>query len=177
LQKGFGSPERRPDFNSFLRICASGDGIINLHHLITFYVWTEWEKAPFNKEARAPYGLLVDWLKEKRVDRQREQAVAAASYAGKMPDTYKAFSKQFSFEKPDESIACIYRLLEERPGPTIDWLFRFYAENYSPETWDPHYYTGLYAALTLYSGETVKDVVSCRMALDQALRYFMDGLR
>ena len=176
LEKDFGSPGERLDYGSFLKLCASGDGIVNLHHMITFYSATEWEKAPFNGAHAVPYGVLVDWIKGKKVDRAREKRVAKAAYSGPLPEDYEAFRNQFSFERLDESVAFIFRMLEEKPTATIDWLFRFYADLYSPDSWDEHWYTSLYSALELYLGDVATDEVACRMALDQALRYFADGV-
>lgn len=43
--------------------------------------------------------------------------------------------------------------------------------------WDPHYFTSLYCAIRLYASETFQNTTAARMAVDQALRYFAQGIR
>ena len=112
---------------------------------------------------------FLDWLGDK-VDQEREQRSAKAKYPGKLPDTYEEFADQFSFEDLDGSTPLLYNMLEGIPDKTIDWLFRIYSSYYN-HVWDPHYYTSLYSATNLYMGDKVRDVVACRMALEQALKY------
>ncbi|MBD3305790.1 hypothetical protein GF339_05350 [candidate division KSB3 bacterium] len=162
--------------SDLLKRAASGAGIVNLHHMITFYILTAWEEAAFNPERRVPYFLLIDWMAGKEIDQEREIAVAEMSPPPKLPEDYEAFEKRFSLEHLDDTLASVFALLDQFPDRTIDWLFRKYASLYDPETWNPHYYTSLYAALQLYLGEQLSDKVACRMAVDQALRYFADGL-
>jgi hypothetical protein len=171
LKKEYGQAESPMDYGAFLRLCASGTGLVEVHHTITFYIATEWEHARFNKDEAVPYGLLLDWVGEKELDKNRERRAANFTYSGDLPDTYEAFARQFSFEKLDDSIPCVFRMLEERPKKVVDWLFRLYASHHN-HGWDPHYYTSLYSALRLYTRDRIRDKVACLMALDQALHYF-----
>jgi hypothetical protein len=175
LDRDYGQIEGAMDYDGFLRICASGTGIVDIHHTITFYVATEWEHATFNTARAVPYSLLLNWVGDKNLDKEREQRSAEAAYSGKLPDTYEEFADQFSFEDLDGLTPLLYKMLEKRPGKTIDWLFRLYSSYYN-HGWNPHYYTSLYSAINLYMGDKVRDIVACRMALEQALKYFAVGI-
>jgi hypothetical protein len=175
LDRDYGRIESAMDYDGFLRICASGTGIVDIHHTITFSVSTEWERFAFNIDGAVAYRLLLDWVGDKDLDKEREQRSAEATYSGKLPDTYEEFADQFSFEALDGSTPLVYNMLEKKPGNTIDWLFRLYSSYYN-HGWDPHYYTSLYSATNLYMGDKVRDVVACRMALEQALKYFAGSI-
>jgi hypothetical protein len=187
LEEGYGVAKENFDYDAFLKLCASGDGVVNMHHTITFYVTTEWERVHFvqrllreppvfNEKKAVPYGLLSDWLGGKELDRDREQRAVESRYTGKLPETYEEFSRQFSFEKLDDSVSLVFQMLEERPKDAVNWLFRLYASYYTRD-WDPHYYTGLYSVLRLCMGDKIRDKVACRMALEQALRYLAEDVR
>lgn len=123
------------DYSEFLKLCASGSGIVEIHHTITFFIATEWEHASFNKDGAVPYSILLDWVSEKELDSERERRAAGYTYTGELPDTYEEFSHQFSFESPrtrgsDTSIPCVFQMMEERPRQAVDWLFRLYASHY-----------------------------------------------
>jgi len=175
LDRGYGRVEGDMDYDGFLKLCASGTGIVDIHHTITFFVSTEWERSAFNIDGSVPYRLLLDWVGDKNLDKEREQRSDEAKYSGKLPDTYEEFANQFSLEALDGSTPLLYNMLEKRPGKTIDWLFRLYSSYYN-HGWDPHYYTSLYSATNLYMGDKVRDIVACRMALEQALKYFAGGI-
>jgi hypothetical protein len=175
LDKEYGRVEDPLDYGEFLKRCASGTGIVEIHHTITFYIATEWERAAFNRDGVVPYSLLLDWVGEKGIDKDRERRSAEAMYTGRTPDTYEEFADQFSFENLDRSMPYVYHILDKGSDEIIDWLFRLYASYYN-HGWDPHYYTSLYSAIGLYTGEAVRDIVACRMALDQALHYFSRGI-
>ena len=176
LKEGYGALEGPLDYGALLKRCASGIGIVDIHHMITFYVATAWEGAAFNAKGAVPCRILLDWVGDKPVDEASEERVANAQYAGKLADTYEEFQQGFSFEKLDASIPYLFALLANRPKRTVDWLFRLYASYYAPDSWDPHYYTGLYSALRLYMGDKVQDPVACRMAVAQALAYFAEDV-
>jgi hypothetical protein len=186
LEKEYGRAEENLDYDAFLKLCASGDGVLNMHHTITFYVATEWEHAIFNEKGAAPYGLLSDWIGGKEIDRDREQRAVeyrkakpsvseANRYTGKLPETYEEFSSQFSFDKLNDLVSCVFQILEEKPKTIVDWLFRSYASHYTRD-WDPHYYTGLYSVLRLCMGDKIRDKIACHMALEQALHYFAEDI-
>ena len=121
----------------------------------TVYFWTGW--------------VIRMWTKKENSDPRRQHI------SGKLPDTYEEFADQFSFEDLDGSTPLLYNMLEKIPDKTIDWLFRLYSLYYN-HVWDPHYYTSLYSATNLYMGDEVRDVVACRMALEQALKYFAGSI-
>jgi len=163
------------DYNEFLKLCASGNGVVNMHHTITFYIAAEWEEDFFNESGTAPYGLLADWIGEKEVDRDREQRATEYNYTGKLPETYDEFCSQFLFAELGDLVGCVFRMLEEKPKEIVDWLFRRYTSYYTRD-WDPHYYTGLYSVLRLCMSDKISDKVSCRMVLEQALHYFAEDV-
>lgn len=176
VQKIAQKSEKPQDYVTLLKRCASGSGIVNIHHTITLYIFTAWEEAKFNAERQVPYSLLLEWLDEKKVDQERERRVGPSLHADDLPHTYQEFAELFSFEHLDHTIATIFMLLEIFPQRTVDWLFRIYASYYTPQNWNPHYYTSLYAALCLFLGEKIHDEIACRMAIDQAVRYFAEGI-
>ena len=175
LEEGYGRAEENLDYDAFLKLCASGDDVLNMHHTITFYIITEWEHAIFNETRSVPYGLLSDWIGGKEIDRDRERRAVESRYTGKLPETYEEFSSQFSFENLNHSVPYLFKMLEQKPKETVDWLFRLYASHYT-RAWDPHYYTGLYSVLRLCMGDKIRDKVACRMALEQALHYFAEDI-
>ena len=176
LQQGYGQAESQLDYDAFLKLCASGDGVVNIHHTITFFIATEWERVVWNKDGSVPYGLLLNWVGDKKLDKGREQRMTEIpKYTGKLPDTYEEFSQQFSFARFNESMPLIFRLLNEPHQKCVDWLFRLYASYYTRD-WDPHYYTGLYSALQFYLGDRIRDEVAKRMTVEQALYYLAEDI-
>lgn len=168
------SPE---DYSEWLKRSASGDGIINLHHMITIYILMEWESAGFNDEKAAPYGILKDWIAGKEIDEKREAFVKQSTDRESLPESYSEFFDEFSINDLDESVRLVLHLVAEKPKNAYDWLIRFYAENYEPNRWNPHYYTSLYCAMGLYLDERVTDKIAGKMALDQAIRYYANGIK
>lgn len=71
LNEDYGVLDHKPDYGVLLRKCTSGNGIVNLHHMITFFIFTIWEEAGFNREALVPYETLLDWIKDKELDEGR----------------------------------------------------------------------------------------------------------
>jgi hypothetical protein len=175
IHREYGLAEEPVDYGKLLKICSFGTGIVEVHHTITFYLLTEWEKAYFNPDGAVPYGLLADWIGEKEADKDREHRATEFTYSEELPETYEEFASKFSFEQLDDSLSLIFRLLEKQPKASVDWLFRIYASQYA-DSWDPHYYTSLYSALRLYMEDVVDHEVACRMALDQALHYFAEKM-
>ena len=56
LQQEYGQAESPLEYDAFLKLCASGDGVVNIHHTITFFISTEWEHTDFNESSSVPYG-------------------------------------------------------------------------------------------------------------------------
>jgi hypothetical protein len=176
LQQRYATAARPVDCDAVLKRCASGDGIVNLHHMITLSIAMEWEHASFNEEGTVPYGVLLDWISEKQVDPERQHRVARLESAERVPDTYVEFSRQLSLEEPEASLACVLQMLERQPKRAVDWLFRWYASHYTRGNWNPHYYTSLYSALRLQMGGRIHDRIASRMALEQTLHYFVEEM-
>jgi hypothetical protein len=99
-----------------------------------------------------------------------------AVYDGILPQTYAEFLEGFSLDHLDQTISMVIALIEKEPAKTIDWVFRVYTTYYSLGRWDPHYYTALYAAFHFYLYDDIQDITACRMAVDQAIRYFAAGI-
>jgi hypothetical protein len=58
---------------------------------------------------------------------------------------------------------------------TTNYLYRLFAEYYNP-SWNPHYYTGLYCALGLYKSDKIYDEKVKKMAVVQAVEYFVSNV-
>jgi hypothetical protein len=173
VEEKTGSPE---DYGELLKRSASGAGIINLHHMITFYILMTWERVRFNKENASPFGILEDWIAGKEIDETRETFVKTSNFTERLPESYSEFSDKFSLKELDQSIGLVFELITEKPKSAYDWLIRCYAENYEPTRWNPHYYTSLYCALGLCLDENIEEFAG-RMALDQAIRYYASRMK
>lgn len=170
--------EHQPkEIAQLLKVSASGDSIVDLHHMITLYVFTEWQHAAFNPERRVPFELLLEWIGPKAIDRQREQRMERLTHITPTPTTYAEFMQGFAFDDLDQTVAMIITLLETEPANAIDWTFRVYANSYALGRWDPHYFTSLYAAFHFFLQDDLEDLVAARMAVEQAVRYFAAGVR
>jgi hypothetical protein len=155
--------------------CASGDGIVNLHHMITLYTFLRWENAAFSRKGKIPYGILADWAGDKVLDAERKKRAAAAGVSRTPTETFEDFTGRFSFTDIDSSLDYLFYMLENFPHRTVDWIFRAYASEYDPrDSWDPHYITGLFCAVRLFLENRTGDRTAARMALDQAVRYFAE---
>ncbi|MFW5972233.1 MAG: hypothetical protein ACOCRL_01975 [Bacillota bacterium] len=161
------------NYITLMKRCSSGEGIINLHHMITFYIMLEWENASFNENNIVPYNILIDWIGDKEIDTKLEMNVQELDSSNKLVETYSSFKEKFSPEKPDISIYTFLSLLDRDSATAIDWIFRIYTNYYTAE-WDPHYFTGLYCALKLYLSNKINNKTAARMAIYQAIRYFFE---
>jgi hypothetical protein len=164
------------EITQLLKVAASGATIVDLHHMITLYIFTEWQHAAFNPEHKVPFELFLEWIGPKAIDHECESRMERLSYMPIVPNTYAEFAQEFSFEQIDQTIAMIITLLETDPAKAIDWTFRAYTTYYSFGRWDPHYYTSLYAAFHFFLQDDIEDIVAARMAVDQAVRYFAAGI-
>ena len=171
LETDYGRPEEPLDIDETLRICSSGDGIVNLHHMITLYILLRWEKAPFNAGGYSPFGILLDWIGGKKKDRKDEESVAGLQPPENLPDEYGDFSGIFDLSDTGKTMGCLKGLMRRDPLETADWLFRKYTDHYHPSTWDPHFHTSLYCSLKLYTEVEAAGEEACLMALRQALNY------
>lgn len=164
------------ELTQLLKVAASGDTIVDVHHMITLYVFTEWQHAAFNPEQRVPFELLLEWIGPKAIDHAREERMERLSHAALMPQTYAEFMQGFSCDDQEQTVAMIITLLENEPAKAIDWTFRAYTGYYSLGRWDPHYFTSLYAAFHFFLQDDIEDLVAARMAVEQAFKYFADSV-
>jgi hypothetical protein len=176
LEPDYGAPEGEADLERMLRVCASGEGIVNLHHTITFYILTAWQNAPFNGARYAPFGILAEWTGGKEEDGGETGLVSGLELPDKLPASYEEFSESFDPSSMEHTMSRLKGLLRRDPRRCTDWLFREYAGYYDPSSWDPHFYTSLYCALKLYMEEERLGEDASLMALHQALKYLASAV-
>jgi len=152
---------------------ASGTGIVNLHHLITYYTFFMLEDSSFYRET-PPYSILEDFFGDKKIDNQRLELAEVIKEA-QIAEDYQHFKDHFPLENFKEHLSFLFKNLDENYKDTLSYLFRLFAEYYHPG-WNPHYYTGLYCALGLYQSDKLKDKKVKKMAVIQAVEYFTDNV-
>lgn len=162
-----------PDKAALLRQAASGTSIVDIHHMITLYIYRAWEKAAWQTGDPLPWRLFSDWMGHKAVDQSRLDQ-AARSDTVELPGNYEQLRQIFSEKNEQSTITAALSLLANNWQQACDWLFRIYADSYTPD-WDPHYITSLYAALELYCDESI-DKTSSKMAIIQALSYYIENI-
>ncbi|TDO90095.1 hypothetical protein DFR79_11054 [Halanaerobium saccharolyticum] len=149
---------------------ASGSGIVNLHHMITYYTFFMLEDSSFYQEL-PPYSILEDYFGSKSIEQKRLEIAEANKEETKIAETYQQFKDDFSLESYQENLTFLFYNLENNFKDTTSYLYRLFAEYYNPG-WNPHYYTGLYCALGLYKSEKINDNKVKKMAVIQAVEYF-----
>jgi hypothetical protein len=150
---------------------ASGSGIVNLHHMITYYTFFMLEDSSFYEEL-PPYTILENYFGGKDIDQKRlELADSNNKGETKIAESYQQFKDNFSLKNYQENLAFLFYNLDENYEETVSHLHQLFAEYYSPG-WNPHYYTGLYCALGLYKSEKVSDPKLRKMVVIQAVEYF-----
>ncbi|MCF8000409.1 MAG: hypothetical protein K9K76_00930 [Halanaerobiales bacterium] len=159
------------NISHLIEVCSSGEGIVNLHHMITLTMYLLWEKDEINGDY-IPYHNFNNWIGNKNVDeKQREKIVNMKTGGVHLPKNYHDFENIFSLNDLDNSLPVYFKLLDEDYKKAVDWMFRLYTTYYNPN-WDPHYFTSLYSALKLFQMDNSKDKLPSKMAIYQALRYF-----
>ena len=162
--------DRFENIPQLTQICASGEGIVNLHHMITLAMYLLWEKDDVNGDY-ITYNNFLDWIGSKEVDEKQKEKIENMTTDRDIPKSYEEFENEFSLKELDESMPLYLKLLEEDYENAIDWMFRLYPNYYTP-SWDPHYFTSLYSALKLYKMDEAKEKIPSKMAVYQAIRYF-----
>lgn len=164
------------DKNRLLLQAASGTSILDIHHMITFYTLQAWETATWNKECTPPWEFLTDWIGEKEVDESQKEHVDRVIRQNTIdvPESYEAWQRLFAEKDQEAILDSAIALLRESSEKACDWLFRVYAEYYTPD-WDPHYFTSLYAALELRQDTSIS-IEASTMAFIQALKYFVEEI-
>ncbi|GEM_PF-589044 len=171
--EGSSSARYPQDFNSLVFRCASGSGIVNLHHMITLAIFILWENGDIGSSP--PYGRFLDWLGDKKVDTKQKDLITAYDLNVAVPDSYQEFTSEFSFNDLETSMETFFAILKNDYRKAVDWLFRIYTENLSG-AWNPHYFTSLYTAFFLYLSADRIDNSAGRMAIYQAVKYFSANL-
>ena len=90
-------------------------------------------------------------------------------------ENYQQFKDNFSLESYKDNLAFLFYNLDNNFKATTSYLYRLFAEYYSP-SWNPHYYTGLYCALGLYKSGKITNKKIKKMAVIQALEYFASNV-
>ena len=158
------------DIPQLTKICASGEGIVNLHHMITLTVYLLWEKDEVNGDY-IPYHNFLNWIGEKEIEEELLEKIEEMEAMQNDLLTYEDFENSFSLKNLDETLPVYFNILEKDYKKAVDWMFRLYPNYYNPN-WDPHYFTSLYSALKLYKMDKTEDKTPSKMAVYQALRYF-----
>lgn len=164
------------EMGELLKKAASGNGISNIHHMITLYTFTEWECAPFSRHKPVPYNSLRVWVGDKQIDQERKSMAKQIYRLESAPKDFNEFFNQFSLDNPEKTCALILSLLEMNHRQTTDWLYLSYLQYYQPGHWDPHYFTSLHAALGIARSVTFRKHAARRMPLIQAFEYFAKGV-
>jgi len=150
---------------------ASGSGIINLHHMITYYSFLMLEDSSFYEEL-PPYTILENYFGGKDIEQKRlELADLNNKEKYQIAESYQQFKDYFSLANYQENLAFLFYNLDQNYKQTVSRLHRLFAEYYSPG-WNPHYYTGLYCALGLYESDKINNKKVKKMAVIQAVEYF-----
>ncbi len=158
------------DIPKLTKVCASGEGIVNLHHMITLAVYLLWENDNIN-DNYIPYHNFLEWIGEKKVDEEQLEKIEKMPRNHSDIKSYQNFENSFSLKYLDDTLPIYFNILEKNYTKAVDWMFRLYPNYYNPN-WDPHYFTSLYSALKLYKMDNSENKLPSKMAVYQALRYF-----
>jgi hypothetical protein len=153
---------------------ASGSGIINLHHMITYYTFFMLEDSSFYKQL-PPYSILVNYFGSKNIDQKRLKIVETNQAEVQIAENYQEFKSNFTLSNFQDDLAFLFHNLDNKFINTTNYLYRLFAEYYNP-SWNPHYYTGLYCALGLYKSDKINDEKVKKMAVVQAVEYFVSNV-
>lgn len=153
---------------------ASGSGIVNLHHMITYYTFFMLEDSSFYGKL-PPYSILENYFGSKNIDQKRLSLAETDKIETKIAESYQQFKDNFSLENHQDNLDFLFYNLDENYKETVSHLHRLFAEYYSPG-WNPHYYTGLYCALGLYKSDKINDKNLKKMAVIQAVEYFAENV-
>jgi hypothetical protein len=153
---------------------VSGSGIINLHHMITYYTFFMLEDSSFYKQL-PPYSILTDYFGSKSIDQKRLKIVETNQAEVQIAENYQEFKSNFTLSNFQDDLAFLFHNLDNKFINTTNYLYRLFAEYYNP-SWNPHYYTGLYCALGLYKSDKINDEKVKKMAVVQAVEYFVSNV-
>jgi|AntRauTorckE6833_2_1112554.scaffolds.fasta_scaffold01231_11 hypothetical protein len=158
------------DISKLIEVCASGEGIINLHHMITLAVYLLWKKEE-NNGVYIPYHNFLNWIGDKEVDKKQKEKIENMETREYNLGTYEEFENTFLLKNLDDTFPVYLNVLEKDYNKAVDWMFRLYTNYYNPN-WDPHYFTSLYSALKLFKIDKSENNIPSKMSIYQALSYF-----
>lgn len=153
---------------------VSGNGIINLHHMITYYTFFMLEDSSFYQKL-PPYSILKTYFGSKNIDQKRLDLAEVNNNEVQMAESYQQFKNNFTLANYQDELAFLFYNLDNNFKNTTSYLYRIFAEYYNP-SWNPHYYTGLYCALGLYKSDKINDRKIKKMAVIQAVEYFSSNV-
>ncbi|MBS3810897.1 MAG: hypothetical protein KGY44_03420 [Halanaerobiales bacterium] len=158
------------NLENIIEISASGEGIVNLHHMITLTLFLLWEKDDVNGDY-IPHHNFLEWISDKEVDQKQKDIIKNMKTELSIPENYDEFEELFNIKDIEKFLPLYFKLLKEDYKTAVDWIFKIYTNFYSPE-WDPHYFTALYSALKLYQLDNSERKIPAKMSIYQALQYF-----
>lgn len=153
---------------------ASGSGIVNLHHMITYYTFFMLEDSSFYQQF-PPYSILENYFGNKNIDQKRLKLAETNQEKSLIAETYQQFKDNFSITNYEDNLVFLFYNLDQNYKKTVSYLYQLFAEYYN-SSWDPHYYTSLYCALGLYKSEKINDPKVKKMAIIQAFEYFTSNI-
>jgi hypothetical protein len=169
--------EKRPSQKALEKLglkAASGSGIINLHHMITYYTFLMLEDSSFYQQI-PPYSILENYFGSKNIDQQRLELFEKNVEKNMVAENYQQFKNNFSLESYQDNLSFLFNNLDSEYQNTVSYLHRLFAEYYS-SSWNPHYYTGLYCSLGIYSSDKINNIKIKKMAVIQAVEYFTSNV-
>lgn len=152
---------------------VSGKGIENLHHMITLYTFLMLEESSFYQQT-PPYSILEEFIGDKKIDQKRMTLAEKNESSTEIAANYQQFKANFPLANYENKLNFLFDNLNANYKASVSYLHRLYAENYD-SSWNPHYYTSLYCALGLYKSEKINNKPAARMAVIQALEYFVNN--
>lgn len=153
---------------------ASGSGIVNLHHMITYYTFFMLQDSSFYQKF-PPYSILENYFGNKKIDKKRLELTSLNDQKNEIAESYQQFKDNFSLVNYQNDLSFLFNNLDKNYKETVSHLHRLFAEYYRP-SWNPHYYTGLYCALGLYKSEKINEPKIKKMAVIQAVEYFTNNV-
>jgi len=169
--------EKRPSQKELEKLglkAASGSGIINLHHMITYYTFLMLEDSSFYQQI-PPYSILENYFGSKNIDQQRLELFEKNVEKNMVAENYQQFKNNFSLKSYQANLGFLFNNLDSEYQNTVSYLHRLFAEYYS-SSWNPHYYTGLYCSLGIYSSDKINNIKIKKMAVIQAVEYFTNNV-
>ncbi|ADQ14916.1 hypothetical protein [Halanaerobium hydrogeniformans] len=153
---------------------VSGSGIVNLHHMITYYTFFMLEDSSFYQPL-PPYSILKNYFGNKNIDQKRLKLIEINKKETQIAESYQEFKNNFTLSNYQDGLSFLFYNLNNNFKNTNSYLYQLFAEYYNPN-WNPHYYTGLYCALGLYRSAKINDKKIKKMAVIQAIEYFVSNV-